>query len=641
MCGISGFAGPFEAALLERMSASLAHRGPDDSGTWISPDGLVGLAHRRLSIIDLSAAGHQPMWDATGTLAIAYNGELYNFRELRKELVEQGFAFRSQSDTEVVLNLFLRDGDAMLPRLNGIFAFAIFDRRSQEVFIARDAIGVKPLYYAELPEGVLFASELKAVLQERRVPRDLDPHALRSHLVTLWSPSPRTALRAVSKLPPGFAMRVRDGRVKRRWQYYDLPYDQPIEEMNEGEAVERVHDAIELAVRRQLVADVPVGAFLSGGLDSSSVAAFAQRELAARRLQCFTIGFEDPAARAEGMALDLPYARRAAEHLGVDLHTIWVGPEMADELPRMLYHLDEPQPDPAPINALFISRLAREHGIKVLLSGAGGDDLFTGYRRHHALLRESAWSWLPRPARRMLRAGARRLPQRSNLLRRVSKALQYAPLDGDARIASYFYWIAPGQAEALLHPDLRRALESDPAPDPLIAALAGLGPQVPALNRMLYLEGKYFLVDHNLNYTDKMSMACGVEVRVPFLDPDLVALAARLPLRFKQHGATGKYVMKRAMERHLPRDIIYRPKAGFGAPLRHWLRGPLRPLVEDLLSPAVIDRRGLFDAAAVRRLAEEDRAGRADGAYTLFAVLCIELWCRSFVDPATPRLPSA
>ena len=635
MCGIAGFAGSFDPDLLGRMADAIAHRGPDDAGVWHDPEHRIGLAHRRLSIIDLSPRGHQPMWDVDRRAVIVFNGEIYNYRELRAELVSRGFRFHSNSDTEVLLNLYLDQGAAMLPRLNGIYAFALWDTRDHSLLVARDGLGVKPLYLAETPRGVLFASELKALLHEPTVGREIDPVAVHHHLLYLWCPSPRTMLRSVRKLEAGHALRIEQGSIARSWRFYELPYDQPIEAMGDVEAARQVRAAVKTAVSRQMVADVPVGAFLSGGLDSSSVVAFAREEAKDGKLQCFTIGFDDAASKQEGMTADLPYAERVAATLGVDLHTIRVGPEMVDELPRVLFHLDEPQADPAPINALFICRLARERGIKVLLSGAGGDDIFTGYRRHFALGQESRWGWLPSPARRGLRALAQTLPKSSPALRRIAKAFQYANLEGDARIASYFYWIDPALLGPISGPAFREA-GAERIEEPLVQALRGLPPGVPALNRMLYLDSRYFLVDHNLNYTDKVSMANGVEVRVPLLDPDLVSLAARLPLGMKQRGRVGKWVFKEAMEGILPRDVIHREKTGFGAPLRDWLRGPLRPLVEDVLAQRSIDSRGLFDAAAVQRLVALDRAGSVDAAYTIFAMLCIELWCRMFVDSAVP-----
>jgi len=639
VCGIAGFQGDYDPALLKRMNDAIAHRGPDDAGVWFDSRTRTGLAHRRLSIIDLSPRGHQPMWDATETVAIVYNGEIYNYRELRSELVTDGYGFRSHSDTEVLLNLFLRDGAKMLERLNGIYAFALYDTRNGELWVARDGFGVKPLYYAETPRGLLFASELKALLQESTLDRSLEAQAVRDHMLFLWCPSPRTMLRSVRKLQPGFALRVRDGRVQEHFRFYDLPYEQSTLDWPIGDVVVQTRKYLTRAVERQLVADVPVGAFLSGGLDSSSIVALAQRRLGTR-LQCFTIGFRSPEARIEGMAADLPYAEQVARHLGVDLNTIWVGPEMVDDLSRMLFHLDEPQADPAPINALYITKLAREHGIKVLLSGAGGDDIFTGYRRHHALMLEPWWSWLPDPIRVKLRQLSDAIHPTSELRRRFAKALRYADLEGDARIESYFHWISPRLLEPLFGADLRHELAASHR-DLVDEAIARLGSGVPPLHRMLYLEAKFFLADHNLNYVDKMSMANGVEVRVPFLDRELVELVARLPIAYKQRGRVGKWILRQAMQPYLPHEVLRREKTGFGAPLRYWLRNQLRFLVEEVLSPQSLRARGLFDPDAVHRLVLQNDARKVDAAYTIFAMICIELWCRMFIDPPAPNLARA
>jgi asparagine synthase (glutamine-hydrolysing) len=629
--------GDFDPSLLERMSQRIAHRGPDDADSLWLPEKRLGLAHRRLSIIDLSPLGKQPMWDVTHTVVIVFNGEIYNYRELRERLIADGYAFRSQTDTEVLLNLYMRDGAAMLDYLNGIFAFAIWDTRQDTLLLARDGVGVKPLYYAETPQGFVFASELKALLHAASVDRTLDPAAIHYHLTYLWCPAPHTMLKGVKKLPPGYAMLVQDGRTQKQWRFYDLPYDQAIEPLSLHDAIQQVQIHLQQAVERQMVADVPVGAFLSGGLDSSAVVAFARQFAGTQKLQCFTIGFQDNALQQEGMPEDLPYARQVAEALDVELHTVYVGSEMVQQLEKMLYYLDEPQADPAPLNALFISQLARQHGIKVLLSGAGGDDIFTGYRRHYALLQEKYWSWMPQLARSGVRHVSRLLPTSVPFGRRLTKAFQYADYaDDDERLVSYFYWIDPHIQQGLYTAELQTHLADLSPATPLLAALTSLPENTPALNRMLYLEGKFFLADHNLNYTDKMGMAAGVEVRVPLLDPELIALAARLPIAFKQHGAVGKWIFKKAMEPYLPRDVIYRPKTGFGAPLRSWLRHVLRPVAEALLSEASLKRRGLFDPQAVQRLMELDRRGRIDGAYPIFALMCLELWAQIFVDPAVP-----
>jgi asparagine synthase (glutamine-hydrolysing) len=365
------------------------------------------------------------------------------------------------------------------------------------------------------------------------------------------------------------------------------------------------------------------------------VVALAQRRMGQQKLQCFTIGFRDEAAHAEGMAADLPYARMVAEHLNVDLHTIYVGPEMVDQLQKMVFYLDEPQADPAPINALFITQLAREHDIKVLLSGAGGDDIFTGYRRHYALIQERLWAWLPASVRRSMRSASEAVRPTNEFRRRFAKAFRYADLEGDRRIASYFHWISPDLLRPVFASNTLQRLDAEEN-DPVLAALASLPPDMPPLHRMLYLEGKFFLADHNLNYVDKVSMANGVEVRVPLLDPELVALAARLPLHYKQRGRIGKWVLRKAMEPYLPREVLHRAKTGFGAPLRHWLQNELRPVVDDVLSDASLRSRGLFDPDGVANLIRLDRDRRVDATYTIFSMICVELWCRMFVDKSTP-----
>lgn len=661
MCGIAGYQGHFAEGLLERMSCSLAHRGPDGAGTLILEGGGgradTGFGHRRLSIIDLSANGAQPMsarcprCGSTGPqgLVLTYNGEIYNFPELRAELKARGHAFHSGTDSEVLLHLYAEHGPEMVSRLNGIFAFALRDGRPAgrpdgveqgDVLVARDPLGVKPLYLAETERGVLFASEIKALLQSAEVSRALDHEALFQTVAYLWTPAPRTALAGVRKVPPGTALLLRDGAVAREWAYYRLPYGRPHLEGSESEIAAELRERLAAAVDRQMVSDVPVGAFLSGGLDSSAIVAM-MRLSGSEVPRCYSIGFRG-GTEMEGFAADLPYARRAARHLGAELCEIEIGPEAIGELERMLWLLDEPQADPAPINALLICERARADGIKVLLSGAGGDDIFSGYRRHHALRLERAWAWLPARARGLLALPARALRSGRNpgwmdvpAIRRAAKLFSNAALEGDERLVSYFWWNDVDLRRSLLAPDVAASLAGRTGSEPLLASLEALpAAERDLLNRMLYLETRHFLADHNLNYTDRMGMAAGVEVRVPLLDLDLVEFAARIPPRLKQKGAIGKAIFKKAMEPDLPKDIIYRPKTGFGAPLPAWLRGELRPRVEDTLSEVSLRSRGLFDPPAVRKLLELDRAGRVEGTYTIFSLVCIETWCRLFVDGA-------
>lgn len=635
MCGIAGSwaRGAAKTAsdeTIERVLHALAHRGPDNHGAYRDADSGVMLLHTRLSIIDLSPAGHQPMLSRDGRVALTFNGEIYNYCELLAELANEDVAFRGHSDTEVLLELYLRDGLAMLPRLNGIFAFAIHDRRSGELLLARDGPGVKPLYFHRSEQGFSFASEIKALLPFMGDDRALDKMALSRYLSFLWCPGEGTPYANVRKLPPGSAMIVKGGEVTRAWRWYELPARRgTVPDLGKATSIEAVRNGLRTAVQRQLVADVPVGAFLSGGLDSSAIVAFAREQ--APGLRCFTI--EATGGDDEGETSDLPFARKVAKGLGVGLDVVRVDAAgMARDLETMVWQLDEPLADPAPLNVRYIAHLARSQGIKVLLSGAGGDDLFTGYRRHVALRYEGIWSWLPRPARRVLGHLASLPDQRTGLGRRVGKLFANAAESGDARLAGYFAWTRRADVLALCGPALRAAIADAKPEQPMLDFLAGIPAGVSRMERLLSLEQRFFLADHNLIYTDKMAMAEGVEVRVPFLDPDLIELAARISDRFKQRGRAGKWVLKKAMEPYLPHDVIYRPKTGFGAPLRRWMRHELRELLGDMLSEASLRRRGLFDPSAVQRLIVENDTGRKDASYTLLALLVIEIWCRQHID---------
>jgi len=659
MCGIVGFQGDFSAALLDRMSMAVAHRGPDDAGRVLlptcAPRGIVGFAHRRLSIVDLSPAGHQPMTarcprcrcQELSDLALVYNGELYNHLVLRHELESRGHVFFSNTDSETLLHLYSEHGTGMLPMLNGIFAFAIRDGRVTgqppgiergDLFLARDQLGVKPLYYAQTEHGFLFASELKAILQDTRLPREIDRTALHYHLAYLWTPAPLTLIEGIRKLPPGHSLVVHGGRIINERAWYDIPYGRDPFCQTEREIALELHNRIEQAVSRQLMADVPVGAFLSGGLDSSAVVSMMRRVRPDEDFTAYCIGFAGNEA-VEGNPADLPYATRVAKHAGIELRALQIQPSVISHLDRMLFYLDEPQADPAPINALLIAEQARRDGIPVLLAGTGGDDIFSGYRRHHALRVERTWGWLPQVVRDGMGCAGRSLSSGSNLgglrthaLRRVMKVLASADLRGDERSISYFCWSTDALRQTLYSPALAEATGHTDVMAPMLESLSHISGERDPLNRMLYLEGKHFLADHNLNYTDKMGMAAGVEIRVPLLDVDLVDYATRIPSSMKQKGRTGKAIFKKAMEPDLPHDVIYRRKSGFGAPLRRWLRNELLATVDETLSPDALRTRGLFDPAAVQHLIALDRAGRVDGAYTIFALMCVELWSRQFLD---------
>ncbi len=643
MCGIAGYSGDVSADVLDAFVARLNHRGPDAHGTWVDTRAQVGLAHTRLSILDLSPRGQQPMVDEASGCRLVYNGEIYNFRALRRELEARGHRFFSDSDTEVLLRLYLDRGAAMLDALDGIFAFALWDPRRGELLIARDALGVKPLYWTRSGGRLVFASEIKALLAVPGTPRALDLPAIDATIGRLWCPGPRTALAGVSKLEPGTALVARRGEIVRMWRWFELPVERPPRAGSSADHVAAVRAAVERAVHDQLVSDVPVGAFLSGGVDSSGVAAFAVRR--APGLPCFTTRITSGFTATEGFEDDLPHARRVAAHLGAELIEIPIGDEAAGDLEQMVHQLDEPQADLAPLIVGRIARAARARGIKVLLSGTGGDDLFAGYRRHVAANFDHWWTWLPRPVRRRMRSLSSLVPVTNPTGRRVRKVLRDADLDNDARYAAYFEWLAPADRAALYTPATAAAIAAAPY-RPLLDSVRRLTARMHPVNRTAYLDLRYFLPDHNLNYTDKMAMAHGVEVRVPLLARALVELAATVPPHDKVRGSTGKWVLREAVRPLVPDGICDRAKTGFGVPLRGWLHGPLAPLVGDVLSPASLRTTGIFDGAAVQRLYAADRAGQVDAAYPLLALVCVELWARGLARaqdeaPMPPRLNAA
>ncbi len=632
MCGIYGVLGQTSQP---DQGLDAMRRGADARGVWRSDDPLIWLGHRRLSIQDLSAAGTQPMASPDGRFIMVYNGEIYNTKVLRDELEGHGESFVGHSDTEIVLRLFCRNGTDAFDRLNGIFAAAIWDRQREELTLVRDPMGVKPLYFTEGGGRLAFASEIKALIRGGDIEPRLNPRAVLHHLGLLWSPGRETIVHGVDKLLPGeAAVHDRSGNLLRRWRYSNIGYPQPHCDDADADALAReLADTLANAVSRQLISDVPLGSFLSGGLDSSSIAATAVKKLPPdQRLQCFSIEVASSAMEQEGFADDLPYAKKVADHLGVDLHIVRADESMVERVPEMIYFLDEPTADLAALNTLMISELAYSRGIKVLLSGSGGDDIFTGYRRHVALEAERYWSFLPAPVRRGMTAATSLLPSSPPLLRRIAKAFQYAGAHPNERLASYFYWLHPSKAFALLDPSFAEGMTPEDMGAPLLATLADLDPTTTPIDQLLYLERRHFLADHNLNYADKMGMATYVEIRVPLLDHELVQFAATIPDRLKQRGREGKWLFKRAMEPFLPHDVIYRPKTGFGVPLRSWLFGPLQSMLEATLSPERLRSRGVFNAAAVRTLIDTTRGGQVDASYTIFAILCLELWCVQFID---------
>jgi asparagine synthase (glutamine-hydrolysing) len=632
MCGIAGFVGPWSPAIAAAMTAAIAHRGPDGDGLW-SDDGVT-LGHRRLSIIDLSDAAAQPMHSASSRYVLSYNGEIYNFGELRLELEQAGIAFRTGSDTEVLLELFARDGLDCVERLNGIFAFAVWDRQDRVLSVARDHLGVKPLYYAALPQGFLFASELKALTLCPDIPRDIDGAAVADHLGFLWTAGENTMLRAVKKLRPGCTLTVSASGDVTHSRYYRTPLFDDAAPPTPNDA-ERLRDMIDRVVADQMVADVDVGALLSGGVDSSAIVAAMCRATDPAKITTFCAAVTKPEGGTDNFGDDQTHARTVAKHLGVKLIEVPTDADLIAELPAMVWQLDEPTADFAAVQTLLLARAARENGIKVLLSGVGGDDLFTGYGRHTAGL---IWAMANRvPGLRGLGGAVLGLfPPSSILGRRLQRIGALLSMPEDEMLADGMSYSAIGsdRRRALLAPGLRDAVAADGIAEGLRASLTHSAGRHP-VERFLDLELNGFMPDHNLNYSDKMAMQAGVEMRVPLIDHRLVADAMQLPLSAKISLHETKRILRASQRDRLPAEILTRPKQGFGVPVRTWLQGPARDMMEDLTSATTVSSRGLFDADAVTALKADFFAHRVDAAFTLFPMMAMELWCRALDSAET------
>jgi asparagine synthase (glutamine-hydrolysing) len=650
MCGISGIVNCGDRETLARMTHVQTHRGPDDSGLWERkfPDGsYVGLGSRRLAILDLSVDGHMPMCNEDRTVWITYNGEIYNFSELRQELQSKGHVFSSHTDTEVVVHLYEEEGPDCVKRLNGIFAFAICDTRSgtPTVFVARDHFGVKPLYYFQKGESFAFASEIKALLQVPGIDAELDPDALHQYLTFLWVPDPKTMFRGVQKLPAGHYAIFRKGELEIS-QYWDLTFPSSSQNYSRSESdlVGEVYERFQSAVARQMVSDVPIGAFLSAGLDSSSIVAM-MRKATNQAVRTYTITFPQKYLVGENTLDDPQVASRCAQALGCENQKIVVDPDVTELLPKLVWHMDEPTADPAIITAYLVCREARQDSI-VLLSGVGGDELFAGYRKHVAHYWAQAYSRLPASARRLVEAGLSSSPgmrgsRMKGSLRLAKKMARSASLGPVERFITNCTYLN-GEQKSQLYAEDFVASEADPGANHK-QAFDRVG-DADFLHQMLYLDSKIFMTSLNLTYNDKMSMASSVEVRVPFLDRELAEFVAwNVPPSLKLKGRfrpTTKYILRQAMRGILPEEVLRQPKAGFGAPVDYWLAHDLRGMVDDLLSNSQVKKRAIFRPDAIQRLVDEHRTGRHDWSMQIWQFLTLELWMQTFLDGGARRFES-
>src|SRR5580704_5295835 len=644
MCGIAGLANCGDKEVLARMTHAQAHRGPDDSGLWERrlPDGsYLGLGSRRLAILDLSADGHMPMCNEDRTVWITYNGEIYNFAELRRELQSEGHHFASNTYTEVVIHLYEQEGENCVQRLNGMFAFAICDLRSgkPKLFLARDHFGVKPFYYAQRGRKLAFASEVKALLHVPEIEAEIDLESLHQYLTFLWVPDPKTMFRGIHKLPAGHCATFRDGELNIR-QYWDLSFPRADAHYPRSEAdlADQVRERFRHSVEQQMVSDVPIGAFLSAGLDSSSIVAMMCRA-ATQPVRTYTITFPHKYRVGETTLDDPNVPARLARQLGCENQQIVVEPDVAELLPRLTWHMDEPTADPAIITAYLVCREARKQ-TTVLLSGVGGDELFAGYRKHAAHRWASAYRRIPGLLRAGVEAGVGALPgfrgtAMKGSVRLGKKMARSASLPPEDRFIRNCTYLDAQQKMNLYTDDLRNQLRLS---DPGVRHRSSFDSVRDAdfLNQMLYLDTKIFMVNLNLNYNDKMSMASSIEVRVPFLDRELAEFAAwNIPPDLKLKGffrPATKHIFRRAMQDVLPAEVLRQPKAGFAAPVDYWLANDLHDMVDDLLSETNIRKRGLFRPEAVRRFVDEHRSGAEDWSMQIWQFLTLENWMRIFLD---------
>jgi asparagine synthase (glutamine-hydrolysing) len=626
MCGIAGcYQQPNGESLALAMSECLAHRGPDAHGLHSFSDGRVNvhLAHRRLSIIDLSSAADQPF--SKQGLTLSYNGELYNYREIRSELISCGVRFETSSDTEVVLEAWRRWGPKVLSRFRGMFAFAVLDEASGHLVLVRDQMGIKPLYYLRRGDGFVFASELKALVAAFGNELRVEPSSLVASMLYYWVPDQRCSVHGVEKLQPGSWIEFSPDGKARLHKYWCL--EEVAADAASGPPID-LERVIEDSVAAHLVADVPVSSFLSGGLDSSLVTVLAKR--ANSEIDAYTIRFREQDQRLEAMPDDAFYARKVASQFGITLHEIEIAPQIVDLLPRIVDILDEPIGDAAAINTLLMCEAARQAGVKVILSGMGADELFGGYRKHVACVMAAHYERLPAGLRNMTRRSVDQLPvtARGRGLRYVrwsKRFLTFAELPEEEAFRRSYSLYDPGELVDLLSPDLagcvgdiveehRAVYEDTTLPD--------------HVNRMCLADARLFLPGLNLTYTDRASMAASTEVRVPFVDIEVVRAAFSQPGSAKVRHRKGKMVLKKAAESSLPKEIVYRPKASFSAPLRAWVNHELRPLVDDVLLSGELVQSGFLRQAGVERLIDEERTGRFDRSKQIWQMLTLELWMR-------------
>ena len=610
---------------LNHALAAIGHRGPDDRGSFLSPERDCFLGSVRLAIQDLSPAGHMPIKDSSGRFAIAYNGEVYNFPGLKAELERRhgSIPWRSNGDTEVIIEGVAREGLAFLSKLNGIFALAIYDAAEKVMHLLRDPLGIKPLFITEQQGGVFFCSELKGLLALPSLKRTMRPDALAEQLAFMYIPEPLTPFEEFRKVEPGVCFTYARGKLVSQRAMFQHLDDRP-QFASDEEAIVALRETLAAAVKRQLISDAPVSLFLSGGLDSSAVARFVV-DAGAEVNTAYTISFTQSDRKLDEQGDDLGYARMMAERLGLSLTVIEADKSFLTRLPEMMAYMEDGFTDPSAINTYLICDAARKSGVKVMLSGQGADEYLGGYRRYQA---EMMIRRAPRWARQAVAVGGHLAssairPLSNSGSRRLGRFASLAGQSASQRLLGMYTWTRPETVRALL-----RSPTNDTAGAAFARAFQAQAHR-DIREAMMRVDQHYDLLSLNLCYTDRMSMAASVEARVPFLDFEMVCVMNAMTPSMKVRGRQGKYILKKAMEPYLPHDVIYRPKAGFGLPLRAWLTGN-RDWIDSYLEPRRIQRQGLFDSNTIQRLMHEQFSGTADHAYTLFTLVCQQLWLQRF-----------
>ena len=631
MCGIAGFiqdkTGPDDrldrGALVDRMCRVMSHRGPDDQGTMVNEIAALGM--RRLSIIDL-AGGHQPMSSNSGAFTIVFNGEIYNYRELREQLRQRGINFSTNSDTESILHCYEEFGDDCVDHLRGMFAFAIWDAPGRKLLLARDRVGEKPLYYTVTRSGsFVFGSEVKCLLQHPDVEREINPEALDSYLTFGYVPDPLCIFKNIRKLPPGHRLILVDGKITLE-QYWDFPYESG-KRLDEEDYVDELRERLQESVRMRLVSDVPLGAFLSGGVDSSTIVAFMAGEMS-EPVKTFSIGFKEDSFD------ELKYARLVAKYFGTDHHELIITPDVCDIIDDLIWHFDEPFADQSTVPTYYVSKLAREH-VTVVLSGDGGDELFAGYTRYAVDLKRQGFARVPRFVRQnLMKPVSERLPHGT----RGRNYLYNVALDPVDRYIDNISIFTNLNRDLLYSDDFLESLKQSRPAGGMFRDYASRVASGEPIDRLLYLDSKTYLPGDILTKVDRMSMAVSLEARVPLLDHKLIEFVTRMPASLKMRGLESKYIFKRAIKDIVPDEILNRPKQGFGVPIGAWINDQLRERMHDTLHDPLTRSRGYFRPEYINLLFDEHHRGRRDHSYALWTILMFELWCRIFLDSGTSMI---